>query len=420
MAYQPADGRRWYSAMNNADSQAPAFTGQALAGFISPADFAAASQAAADRHVALAHILHYEYNIPRHVMLQALAAYYKCQSVEYDERLPIPVELLQGLQGKANVLQRWFPIIKDNQGEVVVAAVDPADPGLEAAVIEVLGPGNYKFLVTLPDDIAWFRQDFLHAPPDELIGNERTGLAYWRNIMAQWRTRMACYRTDLAKARTALALGRAGLALTTIADTLWRSSKFRIDATLLLGIPVLGILLIIVSAPIYLQVRRSRLTPPRDQTLVEVTAATLSFLEDFHFPELPTTSATASKSTMLARLGDFLADYSTIIYPVPASRERTHLARERNVLAAQRTIAACYRTIYSRARTGLAFVRTGVYFISISIGLLSFFGLGANTPFDLILMLVGILMIIDGLLWYLPVRREQAELPSSRGIALEG
>ena len=66
--------------MNNADSQAPAFTGQALAGFISPADFAAASQAAADRHVALAHILHYEYNIPRHVMLQALAAYYKCQS----------------------------------------------------------------------------------------------------------------------------------------------------------------------------------------------------------------------------------------------------------------------------------------------------------------------------------------------------
>ena len=90
------------------------------------------------------------------------------------------------------------------------------------------------------------------------------------------------------------------------------------------------------------------------------------------------------------------------------------------MLAAQRTLAACYRTIYARARTGLAFIRTGVYFISISIGLLSYFRLGVNTPFDLILMTVGILMIVDGLLWYLPVRREQAELPRSRSAAFEG
>ncbi len=123
---------------------------------------------------------------------------------------------------------------------------------------------------------------------------------------------------------------------------------------------------------------------------------------------------------MLARLGDFLADYSTIIYPVPASRERTHLARERNLLAAQRTIAGCYRTIYARARTGLAFIRTGVSFLSLGLGLLSYFGLGINTPFDLLLMVIGLLLIVDGLLWYLPVRREQAELPQSRSAVLAG
>jgi len=406
--------------MNSPDVQAPAFTEPALQGFITGDDLAAAVRAAVNRRVDLAHILHYEYNIPRRVLLEALEKHYYCQAIEYDERLPIPAELLLKVRGSQNVPQGWFPVIKDIEGRVVVATVNPADPDLRAAVTEVLGPGRYEFRVTLNDDIFWFGQDFLHAQPGELIGTERTGLAYWRNIMAQWRTRMACYRTDLAKARTALSLGRAGLGLTTIAETLWRSSRFDVNPFVVMGIAIMGLVFVIISAPIYLRVRRSRLTPPKDQTLVEVTAATLTFLEDYHFPELPKPPAKPSKSTMLARLGDFLADYSTIIYPVPASRERTHLARERNVLASQRTIAACYRTIYSRARTGLAFVRTGVYFVSISIGLLSYFGLGANTPFDLILMLVGFLMIVDGLLWYLPVRREQAELPSSRSVALAG
>jgi uncharacterized membrane protein YidH (DUF202 family) len=406
--------------MNNADSQARAFTSSALTEYISADQLAAANQAAEDRQVDLAHILHYEYNIPRRVLLQALEGYYKCRTVEYDERLPIPPELLIKIRESEVDIETWFPVIKDMDGTVVVATVDPEAADLEKKVQEVFGAGPYEFRATLPDDIVWFEQDFLHAPPGELIGTERTGLAYWRNIMAQWRTRMACYRTDLAKARTALSVGRAGFALTAIAETLWRSNEFKIDGMLFLGMLTLGLLLIIISAPIYLRVRRSRMTPPRDQTLVEVTAATLSFLENFHFPSLPATPSKPSKSTMLARLGDFLADYSTIIYPVPASRERTYLARERNVLAAQRTIAACYRTIYSRARTGLAFIRTGVYFISISIGLLSYFGLGGNTPFDLILMVVGVLLIIDGLLWYMPVRREQAELPRSRSAVLAG
>ncbi len=406
--------------MNSPEVQAHAFADPLITGFITAEQLAAASRSAEERKVPLAHILHYEYNIPRQALLDILEEHYRCPAIEYDERLPIPPELLRNIPEAKLLSEGWFPVIKDIGGRIIVAAVDPGDPDLTARVTEILGPGRYEFRVTLPDDISWFVRDFLHAPPGELIGTERTGLAYWRNTMAQWRTLMACYRTDLAKARTALSLGRAGLALTTIAVTLWRSGLLQVDDLMSIGILALGLLLILFSAPVYLQVRRSRMTPPRDQTLVEVTAATLSFLENFHFEVPAGTSNKPSKSTMLARLGDFLADYSTIIYPVPASRERTHLARERNVLAAQRTLAACYRTIYARARTGLAFIRTGVYFISISIGLLSYFRLGVNTPFDLILMVVGLLLIADGLLWYLPVRREQAELPRSRSAAFEG
>jgi len=88
------------------------------------------------------------------------------------------------------------------------------------------------------------------------------------------------------------------------------------------------------------------------------------------------------------------------------------------LLAAQRTIAGCYRTIYARARTGLAFVRTGIACIGAGIGLIDYFGLSFYSIFDFILILAGLLLIIDGLLWYMPVRKEQAELPRTRSAVL--
>ena len=407
--------------MNSPTAQAAAFRDRLPADVIAPEELESAVAAAEARKVPLGRILHYEYGIPRLHLLAALSDHYRCPAIEYDERLPVPPELLRDLPGPRLVTEGWFPVIKDENGTVVVAATDPGDPDLAAAVTEVMGEGRYEFRVTLPEDIAWFVQDLLHAEVGELIGTERTGLAYWRNIMANWRTRMACYRTDMAMARTALAVIRAGLALTTISQALLRSGRFHINTVLPYVVLGLGILLILIGAPIYIRVRRSRLTPPGPQTLVEVSAATMMFLENYHFiPEVhPPKERTGG--TMLSRLGDQLGEHCTIIYPVPASRERTHLARERNVLAAQRTIAGCYRTIYSRARTGLAFIRTGISFISIGLGLVVHFGIGINTPFDLILIMSGAVLVGDGLLWYLPVRREQAELPHSRsGIMAEG
>lgn len=378
---------------------------------------AEAVQGAAWRGVPLARLLHEESGVPREALLAALRDYYRCAAIEYDERLPIPPELLVGVSGSQLAARGWFPVIKDDDGTIVIAARDPSDSAMRAEVASVLGPGPYEFRVALPDDLAWFIQDFLHAPPGLLIGTERTGLAFWRNTMTQWRTRMACYRTDLAKARTALAFVRMGLALSAISRTLSSSKRFAVAPTVAYGILLFGLLVIIGALPVYLRVRRSRLIPPRDQTLVEVTAATLSFLENYQNLE-HAEGPKRIRETMLARLDGLLANYCTILYPAPASRERTHLARERNVLAARRTIAACYRTVYARARTGLAFIRTGVSFLSIGIGLIGYFGLGFKTFFDVLLIVIGLLMIIDGGFWYLPVRKEQAALPGTRGAAL--
>jgi uncharacterized membrane protein YidH (DUF202 family) len=378
-------------------------------GFLTQEEFCSADRTAVARGIDLERVLVREYGVPKKTLLAALAEHYQCPSVEYDERMPIPPGLLAGLDGERLSLQQWFPLIKDSN-TVIIAARDPQDPLLFEEVKKTIVAERYEFRVALDEDIQWFIQDFLHAKPGALIGTERTGLAFWRNTMAHWRTRLACYRNDLAQGRTDLAFLRWGLGLVALSNALLQKGAVGAAVPIYWSMIAAGTGLAVFGLTGYLKVRKTRMRTPGHYTLVEVTSATMHFLENYHDVEHCSIER-STKGTMLARLGDCLGGYSSILYPQPASRERTHLARERNVLAAQRTIAACYRTIYARARTGLAFIRTGVSFISIGLGLLHVFRFSLLTSFDILLIIAGIFMAIDGLLWYLPVRKEQAEIP---------
>ncbi len=381
-------------------------------GAISPERLREAETAARARGISLERILLTEYRVPKYLLIQALSMYYGRPFIEYDERLPIPPELLEGLDAQVLAGSLWMPLIRCEDGTVVVAANNPESPAVREEAGKYLNAENLEFRVALEEDIRWFIQDFLHAKPGLLIGTERTGLAFWRTTMAQWRTRLACYRTDLANARTGLAFLRWGLGTAAIANTLLKNKNVSNSPHIYIGVLILGLAICSYGLPVYLKVRKSRISPPGNQTIVEVTAATLIFLENYHFIE-ETGVRPETKGTMLSRMSDFLADHCTILYPSPSSKVRTMFARERNVLAAQRTIAACYRTIYARARTGLAFIRTGFSFLSIGLGLLVYFGVGLFTVIDILLVLAGTLMFIDGILWYMPVRKEQAEIPRS-------
>lgn len=376
---------------------------------LSEVQLRSAEEKALARGLELETVLSKEFGVPKRALLNALSEFYCVPFVEYDERLPVPAELLSGLDAERLSMAKWFPVIKE--GETVIIAVNnPADPGLTTEVRRFFQTEQFAFWVALDEDIQWFIQDFLHAKVGALIGTERTGLAFWRNTMAHWRTRLACYRNDLAKARTDLALLRWGLGFVALADALMRTHKAGAALYLCWSMIVAGLSLAVFGLSGYLKVRKRRISPPGHQTLVEVTAATLHFLENYHFIE-GTGIRTETKGTMLARLGDFLAGHSTIMPPSPASRVRTYLARERNVLAGQRTVAACYRTIYARARTGLAFIRTGMAFLSLGLGLLKYFGFSLLSGLDIVLIAAGAAMIADGAIWYAPVRKEQSEFP---------
>jgi uncharacterized membrane protein YidH (DUF202 family) len=84
---------------------------------------------------------------------------------------------------------------------------------------------------------------------------------------------------------------------------------------------------------------------------------------------------------------------------------RTPLARVRTFLAYRRSTYAHYRTLFAKGRTGLAFIRTGVSFIVIALLFLRVLGAGFYLLLEAPLLTTGIIMVYDGIKWYLPARR---------------
>lgn len=94
----------------------------------------------------------------------------------------------------------------------------------------------------------------------------------------------------------------------------------------------------------------------------------------------------------------------------PASAGRTPLAKVRTFLADRRSEFACYRTSFARARTGLAFIRTGISFMTVALVLFRIFGIGYLIIFEALLLAAGIIIVVDGLLWYIPTRKKGRKL----------
>ena len=376
-------------------------------GILTADELRSAVEAARARDVEVEDILRYERGITRRKLLEALARHYLCEWVEYDERLPVPPDLLAGLDPQRLCANLWFPVALDDD-TVIIAARNPRDPLIVEEVKEHFKAEKFRFHVALAEDVSYFIQDFLNSDPSQLVGNERTALAVWRNTMARWRTKLAGYRTDFAKVRTHLSLLRGGLTLIIISRTLMRNGKAIQLAPVYWAMIAMGLLLIFFGLLSYHKIRKSLLRPPRHQTLVEVTAASLYFLENYQFAGRESPGGKNGK-TMLARLSDMVHRTVVNIGPSLDNKPRSELAHERNLFAAQRTVAACYRTIYSRARTGLSFIRTGVSFASVGLGLIGYFGLSMLNMFDAFIILAGVLMVIDGILWSWPVRKENYE-----------
>ena len=88
----------------------------------------------------------------------------------------------------------------------------------------------------------------------------------------------------------------------------------------------------------------------------------------------------------------------------PRESGRTILARTRTFLASRRSQLASLRTLLAKGRTGLATLRTGLSLITVAMVVLKVFGLGLALIPEVVLVVCGTVMAVDGLLWYHPIR----------------
>jgi CheY-like chemotaxis protein len=92
------------------------------------------------------------------------------------------------------------------------------------------------------------------------------------------------------------------------------------------------------------------------------------------------------------------------------ARIRTMVAQRSAFLSEKRSLMAQQRTFLAKARTELAFIRTGVALVALASGLMRYFGFDWWTVIDVSIAVIGTVMIISGVYYYLPTRKKEGSL----------
>jgi CheY-like chemotaxis protein len=92
------------------------------------------------------------------------------------------------------------------------------------------------------------------------------------------------------------------------------------------------------------------------------------------------------------------------------SRIRTQASQRSTFLSEKRSLMSQQRTFLAKARTELAFIRTGVALVALASGLMRYFGFNWWTVIDVSIAVLGTVMVISGVYYYLPTRKKEGSL----------
>jgi len=220
----------------------------------------------------------------------------------------------------------------------------------------------------------------------------RTPLAKVRDYLGARRSQLADQRTAMSRGRTGLAFFRTGIALITIAVTLLRAFGASILLPFDIALIAAGLVAIYDGLRWYIPVRLDIAKHldyrapfrPRGVSVLEVE-------DEAGAPRF-------SRSQPVAGAQELRDSWKRL---TPVERRR-FLANDRTDLAEERTVFASLRTTMARARLGLAFTRSGVAFAGLGIALLRKFPASGWIYFDILLVVAGSLMALEGFHWYVP------------------
>ncbi|NOY52288.1 MAG: DUF202 domain-containing protein [Deltaproteobacteria bacterium] len=225
----------------------------------------------------------------------------------------------------------------------------------------------------------------------------RRFLASDRTDFAEERTTLACFRTWMANVRTWLAFVRTGGAFVGLGSGLIRafpnSSWFYFDLSLA------GIGFLMICEGLFWYFRGYHSGKISFKSVLRMNAG--ETIWDTFFPHRHDDSPPNRVGLPLEK------------GQAPGIWATTGLALERTVLADRRNTMARLRTVMARMRTGYSFIRTGRTFFFIGATFAVYFHKSNFFwySYEAVMMLGGLLLIVDGLLWVLPASRVRKQLP---------
>lgn len=307
------------------------------------------------------------------------------------------IELLLFLGGVTAVFDgfTWYLPVRKKAGKVLDYLSQQPPPGFTS--LEVSKPGEDPLFTRseVVESAENLRAGWGKLSPVErrrFLANDRTDLAEERTILASLRTRMA-------KARTGLAFGRSGIAFSGLGIALLRQFRASRWTFFDIALIVAGALMALEGILWYFPGRRAG----KSGLKAVLKAEEQMSIWESAFPPFYRSNPLCFPPVKACH--------------APGVWATTGLALERTVLAERRNIMARLRTIMARSRTGMAFIRTGISLSAIGAGLLIYFGASnlAWTVFDAALVFAGLVLITDGVHWYLPAEKIKSQFPYCYG-----
>ena len=310
-------------------------------------------------------------------------------TVLFDEALAPSEALAASLDFTRLTTLRWIPLkVEDGRVWVITPRDDHEVVAVEACALLDVAAGDVSGCTDAT--LIRFIEHAQDINPGFPVESGRTILARTRNFLADMRSQLATQRTSLAKGRTGLAMLRTGLALAAVSLILIKVFGFQNLAAIPEGIlMVLGIAMTIDGLIWYVPVRHLAKSASRAPMAPgEAFTIPIATFEDGEI--VIRRSAPVAGAEQLAQDHDRLS---------PVMRRR-FLALERTELALERTRLAFFRTVMAKSRTGMALVRTGIALAGIGMAFQQRIRSGSTDILGFGLIVVGIVLIVEGLSWY--------------------
>ena len=136
-------------------------------GLLNPQELDRAVTEARERGEDVEQLLMKNFSISKDEIGAALSEFYKCRFLKFDDKIPIPGDLLHGLKKAYLRSNLWVPIEKTKDDQVVVLMDDANHLTKRDMAQSLLKTPKIEFCVALKEDILKFIEFFFGGPVDE-------------------------------------------------------------------------------------------------------------------------------------------------------------------------------------------------------------------------------------------------------------